>query len=338
MKYIICQNPEHLSSDEKSKPVIEDGNALLKVNRVGICGTDLHAFKGNQPFFSYPRILGHELSAEVVEIGDNPQGLRAGDKVAIIPYVNCGTCVACKAGKTNCCQRIQVLGVHTDGGMQEFISIPARLLLPANEFDPDEIAIIEPLAIGAHALRRAQTKAGDSIVVMGCGPIGLGIIQLAKYIGATVFVIDMNEKRLEIAKTQFQADHIVHAQQEPVEKIKELTHGDLVHSVFDATGSKQAIESGIHYMRHGGNYILVGLTKGELAFHHPSIHAKETTLMCSRNATLEDFHFVMKVLREKKFNTQAYITKRVNFESIPTGFNDWTRPDSKEIKVMTTWD
>jgi len=338
MKYIICDSPNNFSLKNSEPPSIQPGSAKLKVKRVGICGTDLHAFKGNQAFFSYPRILGHELATEVLDVGKNNEGLMPGDKTVIIPYINCERCVACKAGKSNCCQNIRVFGVHVDGGMQEIISLPTRLLIPANDLSFEEIAIVEPLAIGAHALRRAQTKNGDTIVVMGCGPIGIGIIQLAKYLGATVIVVDINDYRLKVAKENFGADFIVNGLQSPAERINEYTNGDLAHCVFDATGSKHAIEGGTAYMRHGGTFVLVGLFKGELSFQHPQIHAKETTLMCSRNATSEDFKFVMRVLREGKFNTQAYITKKVNYEAILTEFNSWASPESKEIKVVTVWD
>src|SRR5690606_10839142 len=331
MKYIVCDSPENFSIRSKAQPEITPGNALLKVKRVGICGTDLHAFKGNQAFFSYPRILGHELATEVLEVGTNDEGLRPGDKTVILPYINCEQCVACKAGKPNCCQNLSVFGVHTDGGMQEIISLPTRLLIPANDLSLEEIAIVEPLAIGAHALRRAQTKNNDVIVVMGCGPIGIGIIQLAKSVGATVIAVDINDNRLKAANESFGADFIVNAVQEPADRIKELTNGDLAHCVFDATGSKHAIEGGAALMRHGGTFVLVGLFKGELSFQHPQIHAKETTLLCSRNATSEDFRFVMKALQEGKINSLAYITKKISYEAIPTAFSAWASPESKEI-------
>lgn len=337
MKYIICDNPNQFRIGTKSQPTLSDGNALLKVKMVGICGTDLHAFKGNQAFFSYPRVLGHELATEILEVGTNDQGLKPGDKAVVIPYINCEECAPCKAGKSNCCQNLNVFGVHTDGGMQEVISLPTRLLIPANDLSYEEIAIVEPLAIGAHALRRAQKKKGDVIVVMGCGPIGMGILQLAKYIGATGIVIDINDHRLKIAKDHFGADLIINALSSPADAIKHFTKGDMAQTVFEATGSKQAIEGGITYMRHGGTFVLVGLYKGELSFQHPQIHAKETTLLCSRNATPEDFEFVMKVFREGKFNTQSYITKKVNHEAILTDFNDWASPESKEIKIVTNW-
>jgi 2-desacetyl-2-hydroxyethyl bacteriochlorophyllide A dehydrogenase len=337
MKYIVCEKPADLAFKSKAAPEITGGNALLRVRRVGICGTDLHAYKGNQAFFSYPRVLGHELAAEILEVGANDDGLRQGDKVVVVPYLNCEKCVACKSGKSNCCENLQVFGVHTDGGMQEIISLPTRLLIPANELSFEEIVIAEPLSIGAHALRRAQVKKGQTVVVIGCGPIGMGIVQLAKYLEAKVIVVDINDHRLSAASEKFGADGIVNAMHSPVEKIREFNGGRLADAVFDATGSKQAIEGAVHYMRHGGTFILVGLFKGELAFHHPLLHAKESTLLCSRNATAEDFQFVIKVLGDKKFNTAAYVTKIVDADSIISDFQSWASPDSKEIKVVTVW-
>src|SRR5688500_8560015 len=167
MKYIICEDPNRFALKTKSVPERTNGNALLKVKRVGICGTDLHAFKGNQPFFNYPRILGHELATEILETSNIQSNLKTSDHVVIIPYINCQRCVVFKAGKTKCCQKLAVLGVHNDGGMQEIISVHERLLLPANDLSLDEIAIVEPLSIGAHALRRAQIGEGDTIVVIG---------------------------------------------------------------------------------------------------------------------------------------------------------------------------
>ncbi|WP_276374175.1 zinc-binding alcohol dehydrogenase family protein [Chryseolinea sp. H1M3-3] len=338
MNYISCDTPNHFSLKNGRPPELTEGNALLKVKRVGICGTDLHAYKGNQPFFSYPRILGHELATEVIETTSQKNLVSAGDRAVIIPYLNCQQCVSCKAGKSNCCQQIAVLGVHTDGGMQEIISVPNRLLIPANDLSFEEIAIVEPLSIGAHALRRAQTKNGETIVVIGCGPIGMAMIQLAKFLGAKVMVIDVNDYRLSIAKEQFGADATINALHSPLDAVKDFTNGELAHTVFDATGNKRAIEGGLEYMRHGGTFVLVGLFKGELSFYHPSLHAKETTLMSSRNATREDFEFVMKVLREKKFNSGAYITSKVGYQTILTDFDKWSDPASKEIKVMTVWD
>ncbi|MCP9235836.1 zinc-binding alcohol dehydrogenase family protein [Lewinella sp. JB7] len=338
MKYIVCQEPGRFELGDRPEPAAKSGEALLKIHRVGICGTDLHAYSGNQAFFTYPRILGHELSAEVVEIGQNSQGLTAGDRVIIMPYLSCGKCVACRMGKTNCCQNIRVLGVHTDGGMQEYITVPTNVLIPAGNLSHDEIAIVEPLAIGAHALRRAGVEQGETIVVVGCGPIGIGLMALAKLVGCTVVALDTNQQRLDFVRDEIGVDHAFSVLEDPVTAVAEVTGGDLATAVFDATGAQRALESGIDYMSHGGRYVLVGLSKGELTFNHPKIHAKETTLMCSRNATFDDFRWVKESLESGKFPTDKFITHSVSFTDMIERFDGWLKPESGVIKAVVTWE
>ncbi len=331
MKYIVCEEPGNFQLKEKEPPIRKPGEALLKINSVGICGTDLHAFSGNQPFFTYPRILGHELAAQVLEIEDNSKGIKVGDKVVVMPYLSCGHCIACRNGKTNCCTQIQVLGIHTDGGMQEQITVPISILLPANNLTDHQMAIVEPLAIGAHAIKRAQLTKGEAIVVVGCGPIGIGIMKLAQLEGAKVIAVDMNEDRLHYAKEKIGVDYIVNANNDAIKQISEITKGDLATVVFDATGHKGALELGPSYMAHGGRYVLVGLSKGELTFKHPDIHAKETTLLCSRNATVADFEYVISMIAQ--FPTESFITHSVHFSEMKEHFNNWLDPATGVIKA-----
>lgn len=338
MKYIVCEKPGLFQMQEKKAPSLKDGEALLKIQQVGICGTDLHAFAGNQPFFSYPRILGHELAGQILEIGANPQGLQVGDKVAIMPYVSCQICIACRKGKPNCCSNLKVLGVHVDGGMQEYINVPVELLLPANDLNWDEIAIIEPLAIGAHAIRRAQIERGETVLVIGCGPIGIGILSFAQQQGARVIAMDINEQRLDYVSKNLGIVHTILAKENALIELQKLTNQDLADVVIDATGNKRALESGYKYMAHGGRYVLVGLSKESLCFPHPEIHARETTLLCSRNATLEDFEYVMNTLRQKAFPTEAFITHRSNFQSMIGEFKNWLDPSFGVIKAMVNLD
>ena len=337
MKYIVCEKPGQFLLKEKEGPVLQNGSAILKIRKVGICGTDLHAYAGNQAFFTYPRILGHELASEVVEISDNPNGIKVGDKVVVMPYISCQECIACRNGKTNCCTNIKVLGVHTDGGMQERISVPIDLLIPAPNLNDDEMAIVEPLAIGAHAIRRAGLKTAETIVVIGCGPIGIGIMQLAKIAGAKVIAVDTNQQRLDYAKEKIGVDYSVLARANTINDISEITNGDLCTAVFDATGNKKALEAGLNYMSHGGRYILVGLSKGELVFEHPALHAKETTLMCSRNATLEDFMYVISILEKRKFPVASYITHTVSFDDMISHFDGWLNPANGVIKATVSF-
>ena len=334
MKYIVCKEPGTFLLKEKSPPERKEGEALLRITKIGICGTDLHAYQGNQSFFSYPRILGHELAAEILEIGDNPQGMKPGDRVIIMPYLSCGKCIACRNGKTNCCTDIAVLGVHTDGGMQEIISVPTDILIPSGSLNDKEIAIVEPLAIGAHSLRRAQLQKGESVLVIGCGPIGFGIIKLAQVAGAKVIAMDVNNQRLKFAKEAFGVDHLVNALENPLESVLACNDNELPTIVIDATGNKKALETGVQYMAHGGKYVLVGHHKGDLSFNHPFIHSRETTLLCSRNATMEDMLRVKEVLESGEFPTEAYITHEVPFEEMIENFDTWLKPETAVVKAM----
>ena len=335
MKYIVCEKPGKFLLKEKEAPVRKENEALLKINMVGICGTDLHAYGGNQAFFTYPRILGHELASEVLEIGENEKGIKKGDKVVVMPYISCGVCVACRNGKTNCCTNISVLGVHDDGGMQELIAVPVDILLPANHLSDDQMAIVEPLAIGAHALRRSNILAGETIAVVGCGPIGIGIIKLAQISGAKVIAIDTNEQRLKFAKDQIGVDYILKAGDSTIKQVIEITNGDLCDAVFDASGNKYALESCPDYMSHGGRFVLVGLYKGELTYMHPKVHAKEMTLICSRNANIEDFEYVISVINQ--FPTESFITHNVSLTEMIEDFDSWLDPESGVMKATVNF-
>jgi len=335
MKYIACQKPGLWATGEKEPPQPKPHEAVVQIKKMGICGTDLHAFKGNQAFFNYPRILGHELAGIVVEPPQENSNLKKGDQVAVLPYMNCGKCDACIAGKTNCCQGLQVLGVHVDGGMQEQMALPHTHLIPLNNLSLDAIALVEPLSIGAHALRRAAPKAGQTLLVMGCGPIGVGLIQLAKNKGLQVIALDRDQQRLDYLKMHLEVEGI-QAGPKAVEAFKKRTQGKLADVVFDATGNKQAMESGHHFMKHAGTYVLVGLYKDTLCFKHPEIHAKETTLLCSRNATKEDFELVINTLKEGAFPVDQYITHRMDFDEVVTAFEKLYHTNQLLMKALIT--
>lgn len=337
MNYIVCEKPGTFKLKEKEEPVRNAGEALLRVKMVGICGTDLHAYAGNQAFFTYPRILGHELAAEVIDIDSNINGIRAGDHVVVMPYISCKKCIACRSGKTNCCTSLEVIGIHSDGGMQEKITLPADLLIPAKKLTFKEMAIVEPLAIGAHAIRRASLQSGETIVVIGCGPIGIGIMKLAHMAGIKVIAMDVNQLRLDYAKDKIGVHSAVMANEDAVNTVHSITGGDMATAVFDATGNKKALESGPDFMAFGGRYILVGLYNGSLVFNHPAIHAKETTVMCSRNATLEDFEQVISILEKKEFPVDSFITHEVGFKDMIAHFDDWLDPVNGIIKATVSF-
>lgn len=334
MKSIVCEQPNVFKLAEVEPPLPKDGEAIVAIKRIGICGTDLHAYKGNQPFFRYPRVLGHELAGVIEWIGENTFGLKAEDHVSIIPYMECGKCIACRKGKTNCCTQMKVLGVHNDGGMRERISVPYHHLLKTEGLSLDQAAVIEPLSIGAHAVRRGETKEGEFVLVIGAGPIGLGVMSFAKQAGAKVIAMDINDKRLEFCRKWAKVDYTIHALESPMEALKEITGGDMPDTVFDATGNTKSMTDSFRFPANGGKLIFVGLVKSDIVFSDPDFHAKELTLMASRNATKEDFEQVSKSIRSGNIDVNAYITHRSGFEEMINTFEDWLSPEAGVIKAM----
>jgi 2-desacetyl-2-hydroxyethyl bacteriochlorophyllide A dehydrogenase len=334
MQVLICEKPGAFQYDNKEKPVLQNGYAILKLQRIGICGTDLHAYEGTQPFFNYPRILGHELAA-VIDAVEPGNGFDVGDKVSIIPYFNCGKCIACRNGLPNCCAAISVFGVHANGGMCEYISVPLQYLLKGNDMSFDELALIEPLAIGAHGIRRANVQPGEFVLVLGAGPIGLGVMEMARIAGAYVIAVDVNESRLQFCKEKLQVTYTINPiKQDVLQHLKEITNNDMPTVVIDATGNLKAINNALQYLAHGGRYVLVGLQKENFSFSHPEFHKRETTLMSSRNATRIDFEHVMDCMRNKKVNPATYITHRVAFADVKDNFESWLNPATGVIKAM----
>ena len=336
METLVCIKPgifEYVISD---KPILKPGHTLLRIKRIGICGTDLHAFEGTQPYFNYPRILGHELAGEIVAF-DGLNGFRIGENVTFIPYFNCGHCKACQTAGFNYCVNIQVCGVHADGGMTEYFLVPSHTLLHGEGLSLDELALVEPLAIGAHGVKRAGVKPGEFVMVIGAGPIGLGTMEFAMIAGAKVIALDVNEKRLEFCSETLKVDHVINANSTDVmAQLEKITAGDLPEVVIDATGNLKAIANGFSYMAHGGKYVLIGLQKEDISFSHPEFHKREGTLMSSRNATRDDFEHVIRSIKNGLIKPLAYITHRVQFDEVKENFSTWLLPESNVIKAMVT--
>ncbi len=333
MKAIVCEKPGKLIMKEVNLPSRKPGEAVIRIRRVGICGTDLHAFKGEQPYFTYPKILGHELSGEVAEIGKDVHGLKVGDPVVIVPYVACGRCIACRHGKTNCCTRINLFGVHWDGGMQEYLAVPADHLIKTEGLDFDRMAMVECLGIGAHAVRRAGIEPGETALVIGAGPIGMSVMQFAKEAGATVIAMDVVKDRLEFCQ-RFNVDHLVDGRDDPIREIEALTDGDYPIVVFDATGNAKSMMNSINFLAHGGRLLLVSLVKDHIAFYDPDFHRRETTLLGSRNATREDMEHVIKSIQEGRVDASSFITHRAPFDETINVFESWLKPETGVIKAI----
>ena len=336
MNTLICTTPGNFEYHTADKPELLNDTAIIKIKRIGICGTDLHAFRGTQPYFSYPRILGHELSGELVEF-DNAPGFTVGEAVTFIPYFNCGACIACRSGKANCCVNINVCGVHSDGGMVEYLLVPSYALVHGSGLNYDELALIEPLAIGAHGIRRAAVQSGEFVVVIGAGPIGLGTMEFARIASGNVIAIDVSDSRLQFCKDKLGINHTINPLAgNAIGQVSAITGGDMASVVIDATGNLAAINGGINYLAHSGRYVLIGLQKEAFSFSHPEFHKREATLMSSRNATRADFEFVIGCIKKGLVNAQTYITHRTGFDKVKDEFETWLDPANGVIKAMVT--
>lgn len=333
MLTVTCESPGRLVALDRPRPARLPGEVLLRVKRVGVCGTDLHIFTGHQPYLEYPRVMGHELSG-IVEEADADSGLAPGETVYVMPYLSCGDCIACRQGKTNCCTRIEVLGVHRDGAFTEFISVPRRFVGQADGITLDQAAMLEFLAIGAHAVRRGEVGAGQRVLVVGAGPIGLGVLLFAKLRGAVVTAIDGRADRLAFARQHLGADHVVQLGDGDEAELSRLTGGEFFDLVFDATGNRQAMERGFRFIAHGGRYVLVSIVQGELSFSDPEFHKREATLLGSRNATMEDFATVMQAMRDGLVPDAALATHRLTLAGVPAGFPRLLDPAEGVIKAL----
>jgi 2-desacetyl-2-hydroxyethyl bacteriochlorophyllide A dehydrogenase len=256
-----------------------------------------------------------------------------------MPYFFCSQCIACRKGKTNCCSSLMVFGVHMDGAMSEYVAVPSQYLVSAEGLDYEEMALIEPLAIGAHAVQRAQVKPGECVLIVGAGPIGLAAMTFARLAGARVLALDLQENRLAFCKQEAGAEFLIHPRAgNPLEQVLDITRGELPDIVMDATGNHRAIEEGFQYMASGGKYILIGLQKEAIQFSHPEFHRREGTLLSSRNATRGDFDRVIDCIRQKIIRPSAWITHRVHFSSVKVEFPRWLEPGSGLIKAMIMMD
>jgi 2-desacetyl-2-hydroxyethyl bacteriochlorophyllide A dehydrogenase len=333
MKSIVCEGPGELRLRLGPVPTAAAGEVLLRVRRIGVCGTDMHIFRGTQPYLAYPRVMGHELSGEVVTAPAG-SGLLPGDGVFVMPYLSCGDCVACRKGKTNCCTRIQVLGVHRDGGMAEYLAVPAAFVLKTEGISLDDAAMLEFLAIGMHAVRRGAVAAGQRVLVVGAGPIGVAVALFSALAGAEVTVLDARADRLGFCKDVLHVAHAVTAGEGDREQLAAITGGDFFDAVFDATGNIKAMERGLDFVAHGGTYVLVSIVPERLSFADPEFHKRETTLLGSRNATVDDFRAVLAAMKAGLVPTRAMNTHRATLDEFIDALPRWMDPASGVIKAI----
>lgn len=334
MNAIVLEKPGCFAAVDRPDPGDPPpGMARVRVHRVGICGTDWHAYHGRQPFLSYPRILGHELGVEIEAVNDPASPLRPGDRCAVEPYLNCGQCIACRRGRGNCCVNMQVMGVHLDGGMQEHILVPARKLHPGGSLAFEQLALVETLAIGRHAVQRAGIEAGEQVLVLGAGPIGLSVLPFVAESGGQAIVADISRQRLAFARQHMNVAHTLEAGDDLPRRLTNLL-GDLPTAVIDATGNPASMMRCFDLVAPSGRIVFVGLFQGDVTFNDPNFHRRETTLLATRNALATDFQTIIRLIQQGRIDTTPWITHQADAADFPKVLPDWLAPDSSLLKAV----
>src|SRR5579863_281523 len=329
MKAISLESPKQFKRIEVAAPPKPSaGEALVRVHNVGICGTDIGGYLGKMPFFSYPRIPGHELGVEVLDVGADVTNVKPGDRCSVEPYINCQKCYACVRGHTNCCEKHQTLGVHCDGGLRPRFIVPARKLHISRKLTYEQLALVETLAIGCHAVDRSALKADESCAIIGAGPIGLATLEFAKLTGAKIIMLDVNAARLEFCRRVMGVKHTIQVSEKVESDLRELTDGHLPDVVIDATGNSTSMSNAFGLITHAGRLVFVGITTDEVHFRHPNFHRPEGTLLCSRNALSADFTRIVGVIEDGRIDTRPWITHRASFEELIDVFPSYTPPET----------
>ncbi len=313
------------------------GEAIVRVRSVGICGTDYGGFRGTMPFFSYPRIPGHELGVEVAVVGDGVTNVRPGDRCCVEPYINCQNCHSCRRGLTNCCEHHQTLGVHCDGGLRPLFTLPARKLHLSPALSNAENALVETLAIGCHAIDRAKPTWNETVLVIGAGPIGLAAVEFARLTGARVIVMDRVAGRLEFVRTRLGIADTLPATSFAADEaaVRHLTDGRMAEVVVDATGSPESMGQALGFCSFGGRLVYVGITQQTISFPHaPVMHRRELSLLASRNALSRDFTRIIGLIESKAIDTRPWITHRLPFADTIREFPELIDPASGVVKAV----
>jgi 2-desacetyl-2-hydroxyethyl bacteriochlorophyllide A dehydrogenase len=331
MKTVILEQPGRFTFTETAPPGAPGpGEVLVRVLTVGICGTDLHAFEGTQPFFTYPRILGHELAVEVIEIGDAVGDFKPGDRCAVNPYLTCGECAACVRGRTNCCAKMCVIGVHVDGGMRDRILLPAKQMYKCEKLPPEQIPLVETLAVGIHAVGRAAAQPGERAIVVGAGPIGLSVIEFLRLAGADIAAVEKMSERLAFAARHFGLQRYYPSHQEARQEEPSML-------VFDCTGDRGSMEQSLNLLQQGGKLIFVGLINDHVSLFDPDIHRREATILSSRNSIPAEHYRVLQLMESGQIDVGAWPTEYAPRTLMPQRFPAWLHREAGVVKAVVDW-
>tara|TARA_B100000963_G_C22609689_1_gene664283 strand:+ start:724 stop:1752 length:1029 start_codon:yes stop_codon:yes gene_type:complete len=316
------------------------GEALIRTLRMGICGTDVSCYLGKFPFFDYPRIPGHELGVEILEVGEGVKNIKPGDRCSVEPYLNCGQCHPCRKGKGNCCENLKVFGVMMNGGLCERSIIRADKLHPSTQLSFEQLALVETLAIGCHASNRGNAGSEDHALIIGAGPIGLSTLEFNRLTGATVTVMDMSEDRLKFCRENYGIQNLVTFKGDgsEIEHMRQITNGSLYDVVTDATGNNHSMSNALEYVAFSGTLVYVGITTEQIYFPHPALHRREIDLLASRNALPQDFPAIIRLIEDGTINTDPWITHRIKMDQVIERFESLIHPDSGVLKAIIELD
>ncbi|MBS1156625.1 MAG: yjmD 1 [Proteobacteria bacterium] len=338
MKSVLLQSPGDISIAEIEQTTRKQGEVLIKVRSMGICGSDIGAYRGVNPLVTYPRVIGHEIAGEVIELPENETELKVGDRVLLEPYVYCGKCYPCSIGHTNCCENLTVRGVHIEGGMAEYVSHPRKLMHKVPDNIPwNIIPMAEPLVISMHAIKQSETKAGEHVVITGAGQIGLLAAQYALTIGAIPIVVDPVDERLDLSRKLGVTHTVNPVNTDAVEEIKRITNGRMAEVVIEASGDARAIRGAIDYVSYAGHISLVGWPKNDIPLPTALFTKKELTIRGSRNS-VGQFPESLRLISEGKVNVAALLTKTVAFVDLPNTVKDISDHPEKYLKVVGVFD
>ncbi|WOO40258.1 zinc-binding alcohol dehydrogenase family protein [Rubellicoccus peritrichatus] len=335
MRALQITTPGETCLIDVPEPALEDNEVLLKVKRVGYCGSDLSTFRGLNPLVSYPRVPGHELAGTITVIGSAVSGdWKIGDKALVLPYTSCGKCSACRQGRFNTCRYNQTLGVQREGGLAEYIAVPAEKLMTSTVLDFHELALVEPLTVGFHAVDRARVEAKDTVLVFGCGAIGLGVIAGAAERGARVVAVDIDAAKLDLALKAGAKEVINSAEQSLADEVTRLTNDDGVDVVIEAIGLPQTFQAAVELVCFAGRVVYVGYAKAPVEYETKLFVQKELDVLGSRNATPKDFQAVITMLENGRFPVDLALTKTVSLDEAGEAMQAWSDNPSVVTKIQ----
>jgi threonine dehydrogenase-like Zn-dependent dehydrogenase/ABC-type glycerol-3-phosphate transport system substrate-binding protein len=330
MKAVVLRGPGKIVIEDRPEPTPSEGHVLLKVNMVGLCGSDLNSYRGKNPMVSFPRIPGHEISATVVE---GAASFKLGDQVTLSPYTSCGNCAACLRGRPNACENNQTLGVQRDGGLTEYLVAPPEKLYTAN-LSLKELCLVEPLTVGFHAVARGRVICADTVAIIGCGGVGLGAVAAAAFRGARTIGIDLDDAKLDIARKAGAAELINTSRDDLHRKVSELTDGLGPDVIIEAIGLPGTFRAAVEEVAFTGRVVYIGYAKEQVAYETRLFVQKEIDILGSRNALPEDFREVIRMLEEHRFPVEDAVSKIVPLEETPEAIAAWSADPARFTKIM----